>query len=674
MNKSIHFEFQPFSLYLLNDAKPLWINSKRLGTMDDNEVNKIVLGYLHKKGYKQTETQFKEESRTTSLENAAFDIKNDQDSTVANYILFHHSGEPTNSSVYERSYSELKRWIENSLDLYKNELDLLLYPIFVHCYLDLVSRGNSAEAKTFLSKFKDDHSKLFDKEIFKLSSVTEPIHLKDNSIANMFRSNKYNLQLSNYSFELFISFLQENQFNVLLKIINQYLNIKIIGGKPKQSWTAEETAHQFGIIGLTQRNLQSINEQKIYWGPLPQHPEVEEETLKVLKSDLTKNVKSPEQIQAVMHQLKRMKMEVQTSVSPPIDRVSVPMPTTSELIADVEKLKNFSKRATLSRTSPPSIVCYTMHNTYNAISSIQFSPDSTMMATGSSDSYIDLWSLKGEKFYDFKASTELATMNLDGIKTISELKDTVPSDRKRLVGHSGPVFTTRFSRDNRILLSCSKDGTVRLWSLDLFTNLIAYKGHRFPIWDLDYAPFGYYFASASADRTAKLWSTDCATPLRILCGHLSDVDCVKFHPNSNYVATGSSDCTIRLWDIQSGSCVRIITGHQAPVTGLAFSADGKSIASCSSDGCVNLFDLGSSKLIKRLGTHDKCVYSIDYASDNGSVATGGADNCVMVWDTKLTVTDLKDSPIGAYHTKQTPISKVHYSHRNILFVAGSYVV
>ena len=214
---------------------------------------------------------------------------------------------------------------------------------------------------------------MYEGEIYKLSAVTDPVHLKDNALATTFRNNKYNLQLSSYSFELFISFLQENQFNVLLKIVNQYLNIKVVSGKPKQSWTSEEIAHQFGILGLTQRNLQTINSQKIYWGPLPQKPEIEEETLRILKSDLTKNIKFPEQIQAVMHQLKRMKMEVHAAVSPPPDRIPIPLPTSTELMADVEKLKDFSKRVAISRTVPPSIVCYTMHNTYNSISNIQFS-------------------------------------------------------------------------------------------------------------------------------------------------------------------------------------------------------------------------------------------------------------------------------------------------------------
>ncbi len=44
-----------------------------------------------------------------------------------------------------------------------------------------------------------------------------------------------------------------------------------------------------------------------------------------------------------------------------------------------------------------------------------------------------------------------------------------------LRGHSRPVYGLDFSMDSRLLLSSSGDGTVRLWSTDLFANLVAYR-------------------------------------------------------------------------------------------------------------------------------------------------------------------------------------------------------
>ena len=40
----------------------------------------------------------------------------------------------------EDSFNRLKTWIEDSLDLYKLELQSILYPLFVHIYLDLIGR------------------------------------------------------------------------------------------------------------------------------------------------------------------------------------------------------------------------------------------------------------------------------------------------------------------------------------------------------------------------------------------------------------------------------------------------------------------------------------------------------------------------------------------------------
>ena len=113
---------------------------------------------------------------------------------------------------------------------------------------------------------------------------------------------------------------------------------------------------------------------------------------------------------------------------------------------------------------------------------------------------------------------------------ISKLYEPDAPQTRKLIAHSGPVYSLSFdpvpgpAGPPRYLLSSSADCTVRLWSLETFTNLVVYRGHREPVWAVEWGPRGVYFATASRDRTARLWITDKINAVRIFAGHLSDVN------------------------------------------------------------------------------------------------------------------------------------------------------
>jgi transcription initiation factor TFIID subunit 5 len=62
------------------------------------------------------------------------------------------------------------------------------------------------------------------------------------------------------------------------------------------------------------------------------------------------------------------------------------------------------------------------------------------------------------------------------------------------------------SLGNEFLLSCSRDASIRLWSMELEMCLCAYKSHNYPVWDVQWCGTGHYFASASHDQTARVWA------------------------------------------------------------------------------------------------------------------------------------------------------------------------
>jgi transcription initiation factor TFIID subunit 5 len=219
------------------------------------------------------------------------------------------------------------------------------------------------------------------------------------------------------------------------------------------------------------------------------------------------------------------------------------------------------------------------------------------------------------------------------------MDDRTAETSRTLLGHSGPVYRCSFSPDRTLLLSCSEDTSIRLWSLHTWTCIVVYKGHQFPVWDVKFSPHGHYFISCSHDRTIRLWATDSHQPLRIFVGHLADVDVCVFHPNSNYIASGSSDRSIRLWDVLTGNHVRLMTGHKvrilifelrinsrvkfkiyhiflkAPIYTLAFANDGKFLASGSADHRVLIWDLAHGHLIASFSHHTATVHSLCFSRD-----------------------------------------------------------
>merc|ERR1711976_413335 len=231
--------------------------------------------------------------------------------------------------------------------------------------------------------------------------------------------------------------------------------------------------------------------------------------------------------------------------------------------------------------------------------------------------------------------------------------------------------------DGQSMFSCSADGTVRLWSTELGSNLVSYKAHSTPVWDVSPCPRGHYFLTGGADRTARLWATDRKEPLRIFLGHQSDVECVEWHPSCNYVISGSEDCSLRLWDITTGHCVRVLIGLRSPVTGVSICPEGKYVIACSQGGQILFWDVGEAKILGDLQGHLKSVWSLAFSNGIPALlATGGEDCTVRIWDYKSAVSSGQPrlKPLVSWVTKRTPVIALRFTSTNLLFGLGALKV
>lgn len=298
-----------------------------------------------------------------------------------------------------------------------------------------------------------------------------------------------------------------------------------------------------------------------------------------------------------------------------------------------------------------------LHCSYNCI---EFSKDHKLVAVGTMDSYIRVWSMDGKP-----------------LKSALENGNEQPTNNRVLIGHSAPVYGLSFSdsvsypnsegnpnpQAPQLLLSSSADGQIRLWSLDTWSCLCLYKSHDGPVWKVQWGPHGHYFASAGWDKTARIWGQDHASPLRICVGHDTNLSALAWHPNGTYIFTASdeTDKSIRMWSVITGDCVRVMTGHRHYINTIECAPNGKIIASADIDGNIFWWDLEKGVCIKKSKGHGKGgIPSLSFSVESKVLVSGGLDGTVRVWDVELPADGSK--PVGA---ASGPVGQIEHIHMNM---------
>ncbi|KAF8588495.1 TFIID and SAGA subunit [Ramaria rubella] len=589
-------------------------------------------------------------------------------------------------------FKDLETWVDGSLDMYKPEFRPILFPIFVHFYLDLIEFGFKDAAISFFRTYSPSLAPSHASTLHHLATLLLPFHVQSDELAQRYRNEKYAVRMSRSGFGLLIGWLTEGTGGeapgaghgfagergrrgraAVMRVVNNHVQFDVTTSS-SSSVSIHAWEESTGLLSsLTQVNgtsepsrpmdPQAFNASRgeLKLGPFPVDDALRQEAERRLREQQM-NGFDPEVSGSSQLDLPFPFGVVPAGIVAPSTNDLLPRPPQfrtvdvqremdrvrdarkrikldpSVLSGDVD-IHGFDKQSSTARAKAlPSICAYTLHDAADGAPCSTFSMDSTLMAAGFSESYIRLFSLKQEKLRGMRSDFQESTIRDSA--SLRRVKEKVGTTTRKLIGHSGPVYSVAFDPlggsaiPPRYLLSSSADSTARLWSMDTMTNVVAYRGHQGPVWDAQWSPMGIYFASGSKDRTARLWSTDRVSALRVYAGHLSDVDCVRFHPNSLYLATGSSDWTCRLWDVQKGSCLRVFVGHQGAVSSLAMSPDGRYLASAGEDLAINLWDLGSGRRIKRMTGHTSSIYSLAFSAESSLLVSGGSDWTVRCWDVK----------------------------------------
>jgi WD40 repeat protein/serine/threonine protein kinase/class 3 adenylate cyclase len=278
-----------------------------------------------------------------------------------------------------------------------------------------------------------------------------------------------------------------------------------------------------------------------------------------------------------------------------------------------------------------------------AVTSVSFSADGRLLASGSADKTVRIWEigsasmlkvLKGHSgnvtSVSFSGDNQLiASASLD--KTVKLWDAGSGSELATLPKESVPVLVVAFSPNSRLLATATQNGEVKLWDSGGPRGLAAFDAHDGPVHAMAFSPNGGILATAGRDGKVRLWQMTSGNPIRTIAAHEDAVMAVAFSPDGRTLASASEDKTVRLWDASSGRVLQTLTGHEDGVDGLAFSADGRVLASGSADKTIKLWEVSSGKELKTLSGHVFGITGLVASRDGRWLASAASDKSIRLW-------------------------------------------
>jgi len=302
----------------------------------------------------------------------------------------------------------------------------------------------------------------------------------------------------------------------------------------------------------------------------------------------------------------------------------------------------------------------------SVVSSIGFSPDSELLATGSSDGAIKIWgvadarersTLRGHQNAILSAKfpakgPSLTSMDdrgkmifwdrIDGIYKSSKSQDfgfvgDIFDFDKQELGRLALVSSTKYNFDaaNKI--------NIPYWNLNILDvedpkNVRSIK-HGSNITALAFSPDGSLVSFGDGQGVIRVLSCSDRGDLVKVNSFTCPLDeegspewpsALAFHPQNKFLAFSYSDTNIRLWKWADNSPYATLAGHSRSVKRIVISTDGTFAVSTASDMTIEIWSLKTLSVLQTI-KNKYYITCVSISPDNQSISYGDYHGIARIW-------------------------------------------
>ncbi|NQT11680.1 MAG: WD40 repeat domain-containing protein [Planctomycetes bacterium] len=276
----------------------------------------------------------------------------------------------------------------------------------------------------------------------------------------------------------------------------------------------------------------------------------------------------------------------------------------------------------------------TLQGHTNSIRGLVFSPDGSVLVSGSGDRTVKFWNMATGQLRSalpqFQERVEHLALSPDG--QVLAIVGTGPNlslwntlrgqPQGVLAAHVGQTTAVAFAPDGSQLATCGTDQMVKLWEIPSGKLVHTMHGHSGEVKSIAVSPDSKIVASASTDRTVVLWDVSSGGNLATLQGHVASVESVAFSPDGSLLASGGQVPEVFLWDVATRERRHQLQGHASNVAALAFHPSGSPLATGSGNGEIKFWDPKTGQLQGTI-QNDTNVSSLAFSPDGSVLASGG---------------------------------------------------